>query len=442
MKRGLVILITNIGFAYRGGSEVVTRDLALGLQRRGHRPIVYSPQLGEIAADVTSRGVVAIDDLAKLAEAPDIIHGHHSIPCGEALIRFPETPALFVCHSFSFWIEAPIHFPQIGAYVAVDEACRDRLVHSEAIDPSRVLVLPNGVDLRRFPERNSPLAQRPARAVAFGKAGAAPEIAAACERLGIPMTNLGVNVYRREANPERQLVGADLVFASARAALEGLCAGAAVVVCDARGLCGMVTTANYESLRARNFGLRSLGEEVTVDQLIEAVGAYDAVDAQHVSQRAREEADLEKLLDRYEALYEEILSGSRRPTITAEAHRKAVERFMHDNLPRRMNDPRWPWRSERDAFQTQIEKLEARLAATATQAQVIAHLRAPLAGATTALQAEQAEAARLKEALVATTNERDALLRLVNSRTGLARRLLSMLLSKGKPGAKRPQSPG
>src|SRR5947209_6227994 len=148
MHDRLTILFTNIWLTERGGSDTVVRDLSLGMLRRGHRPVVYSATLGEVAEELVSRGVVVIDDIRKLAETPDILHAHHSIPCGEALIRFPDLPAIQVCHAFALWMEAPMHFPQIGAYVAVDEACRDRLVHTEGIDPTRVVQIGNAVDLR------------------------------------------------------------------------------------------------------------------------------------------------------------------------------------------------------------------------------------------------------------------------------------------------------
>ena len=190
------ILITNIWLANLAGSEVVVRDLALGLLRRGHRPIVYSPTLGPVAEEISARGISVIDDLRQLGEPPDIIHAHHSIPCGEALIRFPDVPAIYVCHAFNHWVEAPVHFPQIGAYVGVDEACRDRLVHTEGIDPKRVLILPNAVDLDRVPPRPVPLRERPQRAAAFGKAAAVPELRTACEQLGIPFDAIGAAAGR------------------------------------------------------------------------------------------------------------------------------------------------------------------------------------------------------------------------------------------------------
>src|SRR5712691_7398715 len=166
MTKRLAVLLTNIWLADLAGSEVVVRDLAIGLLRRGHRPIVYSPKLGSLAEEIAARGVCVIDDLRQLGEAPDIIHAHHSIPCGEALIRFPHVPAVYVCHSFQYWMEAPVHFPQIGAYVVVDEACHDRLVHREGIAPERVVLLQNAVDLRRIPARPRAGDDRSAAAVA------------------------------------------------------------------------------------------------------------------------------------------------------------------------------------------------------------------------------------------------------------------------------------
>jgi hypothetical protein len=357
------VLITNIWLAQLGGSEVVVRDLALGLLRRGHRPIVYSPTLGYVAEEIAARGVSVIDDLRQLGEPPDIIHAHHSIPCGEALIRFPDVPAIYVCHAFNHWVEAPVHFPQIGAYVAVDEACRDRLVQTEGIDPKRVLILHNAVDLDRIPPRPAPPRERPQRAAAFGKAAAAPELRKACEQLGIQFDAIGDAAGRISSVPEHDLVQYDLVFASARSALEAVCCGCAVIVCDSRGFAGFVTSRNFESLRAMNFGLRCLAETITVDRCVQEIGRYDPDDASRVAQRARADADLCKLLDEFEKLYDEVLTGQRRPAVSEEAHERAVARFLHENLPRRPSDARWPWLAERENLQREVEFLERKVGA-------------------------------------------------------------------------------
>jgi len=350
------ILLTNIWLDDFAGSEVVVRDLSLGLLRRGHRPIVYASKLGAIASEIATHGVPVIDDLRRLAERPDLIHAHHAVPCGEAIIRFPDVPALQTCHAFESWIEGPAHFPQIGCYVAVDEACRDRLVHLEGIAPERVTVLPNAVDLRRVPPRPRPLNERPRRAVAFGKAAAVPQLRAACEQRGIAYEAIGRAGGRVTSRPEQELVEFDLVFASARAALEALCCGCAVIVCDARGFGGLVTSDNFAAMRARNFGLRCLGESVTLERCLTEIDRYDPVDAASVVERARREADLEHLLDAFEKLYRELLTC--RPTFDRGAHETALARFLHDYLPRRPGDGRWPWMAERHDLIQRLEALE------------------------------------------------------------------------------------
>jgi hypothetical protein len=368
MSDRLTILITNIWLANLGGTEAVVRDLALGLLGRGHRPIVYSPTLGGVAEQIAARGVSVIDDLRQLGEPPDIIHGHHSIPCGEALIRFPDVPAIYVCHSFNHWVEAPVHFPQIGTYVAVDEACRDRLVHKGGIDPKRVLTFLNAVDLDRIPPRSAPLRQRPQRIAAFGKAAAVPDLGTACKQLGIQLDAIGIryNETGRAAGcvnsvPEQELAKYDLVFASARSALEALCCGCAVIVCDFRGFAGLVTSRNFESMRGMNFGLRCLTETITVDRCVKEIGRYNPDDAAKVAERARADADLSKLLDKFEKLYDEVLTGARRPSITGEAHQRAVALFLHENLPRRPGDQRWPWLAEREKLKAEVACLREML---------------------------------------------------------------------------------
>jgi hypothetical protein len=362
VSRSLAILFTNIWLERHGGSEVVLRDLAFGALRRGHRPIVYTPAIGPFAQHLTRRGIAVVDDLRRIAEPPDIIHAHHVIPCGEAIIRFPGVPVIDVCHSFEYWVEAPAHFPQVSTYVAVDEACRDRLVHAHGIDPARIVTLYNAVDLTRIPPRPRPLPQRPRRAAVFSKAAAAaPVIRAACEALSIDLETLGPQAGSEVEDPERHLVEFDLVFASARSALEGLCCGCAVIACDGRGLAGMVTSENFAALRAKNFGLRSLMRPLTPRALIDEIGGYDCEDARAVGERARREADLEDLLDAFAKLYTEAIEARRAAPVSPSAHEEAVARFLREYLPR-LGDPRWSSLAEREAFAERLRALEAELA--------------------------------------------------------------------------------
>lgn len=361
--KSLIILITNVWLVGRGGSETVVRDLALGFQRRGHRPIVYSPVLGEPAEELRSRGIPVVDDLRKVAEPPDIIHGQHFVQTAEAIIRFPEAAAVSMCHASTFWVERPPVFPQIQRYIAVDEACRDRLIHAEGIDPNRVELMFNTVNLSRVPPRTSPLASRPVSALAFTKTEAQiPILAEACARLGIAFDALGQGVGRPTPDPERELVRHDIVFATARSAIEALCAGCAVIVCDGRGLGGLVTTANYDYFRRNNFGLRSLTRPVDVNAILAEVNKYDSEDARSVSGRSRGDCDLETMLGSLEEIYLESIRSAKCSPAEASARHSALQTFLYEALPRLPVDPRWPWMEERDHLSANIARLDNELA--------------------------------------------------------------------------------
>ena len=238
-RQGMRILLTNIWMTGRAGSESVTRDLARGLIALGHSPTVYTPVIGQPGRELEASGVPVIDDLRLLREPPDIIHGHHSVPTVEAIVRFPRAPVVNVCHAWAFGVEAPVSFPQVQFHVGVDEVCMERIAHSPGIDPSRFYLVPNGVELKRIPVRPRRLSSRPQKAVAFGKATALlPILLGICADNRIELEAIGMPLRKPVADPEAVLVEADLVFASARAALEALCAGCVVVVCDERGVAG------------------------------------------------------------------------------------------------------------------------------------------------------------------------------------------------------------
>ena len=70
---GTRILITNNTLANRAGSELYARDLAVALMKRGHFPVMYSTELGDVAEDLRRATIPVIDDLNKLSVPPDEI---------------------------------------------------------------------------------------------------------------------------------------------------------------------------------------------------------------------------------------------------------------------------------------------------------------------------------------------------------------------------------
>ncbi len=309
----LRVLITNRSLATRSGTELYLRDLALALAARGHRPIVYTPDPGEIAAELTAAGVAVHADLATIGAPPDVIHGHHTAPTVAALRRFPRTPALYVCHDRTFREDTPPRLPRVYRHVAVDDNCRERLVEA-GIPAHRIRIVFNAVDLGRFTPRG-PLPGAPARALVFSnyasEATHLPAVREACAALRLPLDVIGAAQGRSQAAPERALGRYDLVFAKARCALEALAVGCAVVLCDFRGLGPMVTRAEAAELRRWNFGMRVLGRALEAGLIRGEVERYDARDAAAVSAWVRESAGLGTCVGKLEGLYREVIEEHR-----------------------------------------------------------------------------------------------------------------------------------
>lgn len=310
---GLRVLLTNNTLALRAGSELYLRDVALALLSRGHTPIAYSPTLGEMADDLRRATIPVIDDLRHLGEPPDVIHGQHHTETMTALLHFRGVRAVYVCHGWMPWQEAPPVFPRIHRYVAVDDLCRERVVSEAGVAADRVEVIPNFVDLARFTPRG-PLPSRPERALVFGFDASddtyAPIVREACARAGIGTVDVvGYGNGNPTPTPERLLGEYDLVFAKGRSALEALAVGCAVVLCDVRGVGPMVGMAGVDRLRALNFGIRTLIRPMDAATVLEEIRRWDPADAAATSAHIRRVADREHAVERLVALYEQSRSA-------------------------------------------------------------------------------------------------------------------------------------
>jgi hypothetical protein len=307
---GLRILITNTTLATRTGTETYVRDLALGLLQRGHSPIVYSPEAGEIARELRKATVPVVEDLRSLTVSPDCIHGNQAVELMTALLHFPNVPAVFFCHSWIGWSNAPPLFPRILRYVAVDDTCRDRLTLENGIAEDRVRVLLNGVDLEMFKPR-APLPDVPRRALIFSNTANdsthVTAVQAACNRAGILLEVIGAEANNSTSRPELVLGQYDLVFAKARCALESMAVGAAVILCDMFGSGPLVTSDEFDRLRRLNFGMRALDKPLDAEVLRREIARYDAKDAAEVSHRVRSACGLDCLVEEIVELYREVI---------------------------------------------------------------------------------------------------------------------------------------
>lgn len=311
MRRPLRVLITSHALAGRTGTEMYVRDVAKGLLLRGHTPIVYSPRLGPLARELSLDTVAVVDDLNQIAEPSDIIHGQHTLETAIALLHFPRTPAIYVCHDWLWENDIPPHIFRIRQFVAVDHTVRDRLILREGIPEASVSVVNNGVDLERFMPREE-LPAAPRRALVFSNYMTSSQFAivrSACARRALEVDGVGANFGNVSSQPEKLIGQYDLVFAKGRCAWEALACGAAVIVCDTWGIGPLVTSENFKFARQRNFGRRLLQTTLSEEAVGEQLDRYDAADAMQVSRQIREVCSLDKMVDRLVAIYEQAISS-------------------------------------------------------------------------------------------------------------------------------------
>lgn len=326
----LHILITNNALANYAGTELYVRDVAFHLKKKGHLPVIYSQILGRLSDEIRAEGIPVVNDLKQMTHTPDIIHGHHNLEVMTALCFFPNTPAIFICHGFLPWQEHPPLFPRILRYLAVDQPCLERL-YENGIPSDRAEMVLNCVDLQRFTPRK-PLPPFPRKALVFNnslnKDNGLSIILKACRLAGIEGDVAGLRSGSPCFQPEKLLPEYDLVFAKGRAALEALAVGCAVVTCDRIGLGTLVRQQNYHALRQLNFGFRTLPQPLTMKGILTQISHYDPQDAQEVSQRVREEADLERIMERLIACYQSVIEEFKRDRPSREAEEKALANYF------------------------------------------------------------------------------------------------------------------
>lgn len=311
---GLKVLITNLMLEGWTGTELFARDVARGLLKAGHRPVLYSPRLGKLAAEIRKETIPVVDDLSQLATPPDIIHGQHANETLTALLHFAHAPGIYFCHDWYFADDYPPRFPRLLRYVGVDDQCYDKLVCEYGVPEERAQILCQFVDLDRFvPRATLPASPRRA-AILCNHTKDNEHLRAAreaCTRRGLTLDVYGAGVGRVCERPEEVLRDYDIVFAKARAALEATAIGAAVVVYWWRRLGPMVKARDLEQLRTNGFGMRSMSPQLTPEEFGRAIERaledYDAADATEASRRVRADAGRDVAVRDLVQLYEEVI---------------------------------------------------------------------------------------------------------------------------------------
>lgn len=354
------VLITNLYIAEGSGSEAVVELLADGLRRAGHQPMLYAPTLGPQAERMRRRGHLVVEKVAALPAIPDVIHAQHVTPALMAMAAFPATPVVYACHSAFFEIEAPRLHPQIRRWIAVDDLCAERCL-SRGVPRERLQVVLNAVDAERFRPRPA-LPPRPRRALLLAKAaGHEAAVREVCTEAGIALDLLGPATGRVTDRLEDELPEYDIVFATARMALEAAFVGCSVVVVDGRGFAGLLTAASLPTWRRLNFGVGLLARPVTLDALRGAISAYDAADAALVTTALREDAGADAYAKAHLAIYATARADPPPPPETLPAATAAwLEELLPSNAARAWRQITRELGSTED---TPEARLEQRLAA-------------------------------------------------------------------------------
>ncbi len=308
------VLLTNYSLDIRFGTEVYIRDLAVELHNRGIHVEVYSPQLGTVAAEIRDAGIHVASSPDQLLLCPDIIHGQHFEPTVNALVCFPDTPAIYFVHDRTNHLDTPVKHSRIIKYLASDHNTLDRLVIDEGIPPEHVSVLLNWVDTRKFlfkEQRNNV----PQKAVVFSNyasdANYLDPLRKACREMNISLDCFGRGVGKEIKSPEQVVGNYDIVFAKAKSAIEAMATGACVIACDFRGLGEMVTRKNYAHFRNYNFGMKILNRPITKESVMEEIKKYDCEEGKKCAALIREEASLPLYVDKLLGHYNEVITKYR-----------------------------------------------------------------------------------------------------------------------------------
>jgi hypothetical protein len=301
------ILLTALELESYSGCPLYTRDMALELKRQGHSPEIYTLIKGPIAEELLDANIPVTHNPAQIKNRPDIIHGQHRVSTLIALKQFRDTPALFICHNHTFWGDkAPFH-RNILLYLGVSLVCMDSL-RKDGVADHKIMFTANFVDIDRF-KSQAMLPNKPHKALVFSNYANdethLPAVREACRQSNLDLDVIGLQANYLH-NPEIVLGQYHIIFAKAKAAIESMATGCAVILCDFSGVGPMVTSSEFERLRLMNFGFQALTKSLSAENLLPEISRYDPEDANRVRDLVRTSADLEQVAKHMVSQYEAI----------------------------------------------------------------------------------------------------------------------------------------
>ena len=324
-NHGILIAAMSLDF---GGAETHVIDLATRLSGLGFRVSVAS-QGGRLVRRLEQAGIPHLSAPlhsrmpSNLLEATrilgnevrdrriDLLHAHGRIPAWvltQVRRRYSKVPLITTYHGvYAAGFPWNLFTRQGDLCIAVSDDIKSHLVNHLGFDASRVEVIPNGIDTRRFapgpypPLRNDivdggggpvitsisrldsefaktamslveaipAIAERHHGAVALvvGDGDRLAGVKQACERCNDLLGRRAALAVGGQEDVVPYLLSSDLVVAVARSALEAMACGKPVVLAGEGGFRGVLSAANVELLRRHNFTARGSGVAVAAGEI-------------------------------------------------------------------------------------------------------------------------------------------------------------------------------
>jgi hypothetical protein len=304
------VLITNIVISEYTGTETYVKELTMELMNRGHSVEIFTLVKGALAKELIEKGINVTSNLNQLKFIPDIIHAHHNITTLKVLSFFKFTPAVYFIHDRTSAFDHPFRHKNILQYIAVDYNCKERYCIENGFKEEDVEVVYNWANTDRFRLKEK-INSRPKKALIFSnylnENNIYPEIKEACVELELELEIIGSSSGNPCLKPEEILQKYDLVFAKAKAAIEAMATGAAVIVCDYRGLGAMVTSSNMKHFRDFNFGMKLMTNSPTKKNLIKEINKYNSSETIKVSEYIIKESDFHSVVTSLESIYSKVI---------------------------------------------------------------------------------------------------------------------------------------
>ena len=209
-------------------------------------------------------------------------HGNHNVALVQTLIRFPGSQGVFVSHDATLWQNSAPAMTRIREFVAVDRLNRERIERELVRVAGSVHVIHNAVDLQSFNARG-PLPDHPRKALILAKNWPhIKAIQAACARFGLDCELLGKAVGQEVSDLPQRLHHYDVVFATARMAIEAMKEYKGSPALDAGLLSAAQAVEHYEISRYGT--LRTWAEEIGLDRAAELL--QQTLDEEEATDRA------------------------------------------------------------------------------------------------------------------------------------------------------------